>query len=143
MVFPSVEVGGEHLMDGAVSGNTPIVTAAELGATRLVVLPTGFACALGEPPRGAVARGFHALTLLIAHQMIRDLARLADTIEVVMVPCLCPLSVSPFDFSQTEALIARTAEQTAAWLASGGVDRRDGPGALNPHTHAPHTHAPA
>ena len=127
VVFPSVEVAGQHLMDGAVSGNTPILTAAELGATRLIVLPTGFACDLPSPPAGAAARGFHALTLLIAHQMVRDLARLADTVDVVTVPCLCPLSVSPFDFTQTDALIARAAEQTEAWLQSGGLQRRGRP----------------
>ena len=67
-VFPSVEIGVEHLMDGAISGNTPILTAAELGAGRLIVLPTGFSCALTRPPRGAMGRGLHALTLLIAHR---------------------------------------------------------------------------
>ncbi len=51
MVFPSVEIGAEYLMDGAVSGNTPILTAVEMGAERLIVLPTGFACALTRPAR--------------------------------------------------------------------------------------------
>lgn len=135
VVFPSVEVAGEYLMDGAVSGNTPILTAAELGATRLIVLPTGFACALDGPPRGAMARGFHALTLLIAHQMIRDLARLAGTVEVFTAPPLCPLSVSPFDFSQTGALIERASAQTREWLDAGGLETEQIPPALMAHTH--------
>lgn len=135
VVFPAVEIEGRHLMDGAVSGNTPILTAVELGATRLIVLPTGFACALDGPPMGAVARGFHALTLLIAHQMIRDLARLAGEVEVYTAPPLCPLSVSPFDFSQSEALISRAADQTRAWLAAGGLDAPEIPPALMAHTH--------
>lgn len=135
VVFPSVEVAGEHLMDGAVSGNTPILAAAELGATRVIILPTGFACALGGPPRGAVARGFHALTLIIAHQMVRDLTQLAGTIEVVTAPSLCPLAVSPFDFSQTDAMIARAARQTEDWLASGGLSRQEIPNSLLPHSH--------
>ena len=32
-------------MDGAVTNNTPISTALKLGATRVIVLPTGMSCA--------------------------------------------------------------------------------------------------
>ena len=135
VVFPAVVIGGRHLMDGAVSGNTPVLTAAEIGATRIIVLPTGFACDLHEPPRGAVARGFHALTLLIAHQLVRDLARLVGTIEIFTAPPLCPLSVSPFDFGQTDVLIGRAADETRAWLASGGLDRQEIPHELIAHRH--------
>lgn len=135
VVFPSVEIGDQHLMDGAVSGNTPVLTAAELGARRLIVLPTGFACALGGPPRGAVARGFHALTLLIAHQMVRDLVHIGDSVEVFTAPNLCPLDVSPFDFSQSQALIDRAARETRAWIAGGGLSRREIPGPLHAHGH--------
>jgi NTE family protein len=135
VVFPSVEVGSEHLMDGAVSGNTPILTAAELGATRIVVLPTGFACTLDAAPKGPIARGFHALTLLIAHQMVRDLAELAGTIDISTVPSLCPLAVSPFDFSQTEALIRRGADHTRSWVETGGLTRQEIPGELIAHSH--------
>jgi NTE family protein len=135
VVFPSVEVGAQHLMDGAVSGNTPILTAAELGATRIVVLPTGFACTLDAAPRGPLARGFHALTLLIAHQMVRDLAELAGKVDVFTVPSLCPLAVSPFDFSQTDALIRRSAGHTRQWLESGGLTRQEIPGELMAHSH--------
>jgi NTE family protein len=134
-VFPAVEIDGVHLMDGALSGNTPILTAAELGATRLIVLPTGFACTLDGPPHGAVARAFHALTLLIAHQMTRDLARLAGSIEVYTAPPLCPLSVTPFDFSQTDGLISRAGVQTRAWLIGGGLRKQKIPAGLEPHTH--------
>jgi NTE family protein len=134
-VFPSVEVGSQHLMDGAVSGNTPILTAAELGATRIVVLPTGFACTLDAAPKGPIARGFHALTLLIAHQMVRDLAELAGVIDISTVPTLCPLAVSPFDFSQTDALIGRAADHARQWLESGGMTRQEIPGELIAHSH--------
>ena len=44
-VFPAGEIVGEPLMDGAVAANTPMRLAAELGATRIIVLPTGYACA--------------------------------------------------------------------------------------------------
>jgi NTE family protein len=135
VVFPSVKIGEEQLMDGAVSGNTPILAAAELGATRIVVLPTGFACTLEEPPRGAIGRGFHALTLLIAHQTVRDVDHLAGRVEIITAPHLCPLAVSPFDFSCAEALIARSAAKTRQWLESDGLARREVPHATSLHSH--------
>ncbi len=48
--FPPVRFGERYLMDGAVASNTPIRVAMELGASRLIVLPTGYACALESPP---------------------------------------------------------------------------------------------
>ena len=52
-----------------VSSNTPVTVAVARGAQRLIVLPTGYACALEKPPAGAVANALHALTLLIARQL--------------------------------------------------------------------------
>src|SRR5574341_413940 len=54
-VFPPVSLGEHILIDGGIASNTPISSAIELGAGRLVVLPTGFACALAGPPRGIIA----------------------------------------------------------------------------------------
>src|SRR6185295_2206385 len=53
--FPPVRIGEHHLVDGAVASNTPIRVALELGATRMIVLPSGYACALDAPPHGAIA----------------------------------------------------------------------------------------
>src|SRR5690348_15818895 len=53
--FPPVRIGKHYLIDGAVASNTPIRVAIELGAKRLIVLPTGFSCTIESPPRGAIA----------------------------------------------------------------------------------------
>ena len=135
VAFPSVQIGADSLMDGAIGGNTPILTAAELGATRIIVLPTGFACSLEQPPNGAAARGLHALTLLVANQMVRDLRQIAGTAQVHTVPSLCPLNVSPFDFSRTDELIERATLSTRAWLQSGGLSNQAIPDALRAHRH--------
>jgi NTE family protein len=42
---------------------------------------------------------------------------------------------SPYEFSQTGELIARGAASTDAWLANGGLERREIPGQLNAHKH--------
>jgi NTE family protein len=133
--FPSVHIGEHYLIDGAVGGNTPILTAAELGATRIIVLPTGFACAVHEPPKGAIARALHAITLLIAHQMVRDLKQLGGELDVFTVPNLCPLDVSPYDFSRADQLIERAAEHTLKWLEGGGLSQPEIPNSLLPHSH--------
>jgi NTE family protein len=133
--FPPVRIDGRTLMDGAIATNTPIRAAADLGASRLIVLPTGYACALKEPPKGALARALHAITLLIEWQLIRDLERLGDEIYVCIVPTLCPLDVSPYDFSASHYLIERAAESTHKWLDRGGLSRRSRPQELQAHRH--------
>ena len=49
---PPVTIDGHVLMDGGVVNNTPLSHAISLGAERIWVLPTGFACA--EVTSGAV-----------------------------------------------------------------------------------------
>jgi NTE family protein len=132
-VFPPVRIGNAHLIDGAVASNTPVMSAVALGATRLIVLPTGFACALREPPTGAVANAFHALNLLVTRQLVHDLEQLAGQVEVTTVPPLCPLSVSAYDFSRAGELIEAAASGTSRWLERGGLAEPQIPGALRPH----------
>ena len=133
--FPPVRIGERFLIDGAVACDTPISVAAELGAKRVLVLPTGFACALEAPPRDAIGCALHAITLLIAHQLVTEIARCREQVEIITVPPLCPLSVSPYDFSRAAELIERAAEQTHRWLEKGGLARERIPGALRGHTH--------
>ena len=134
-IFPPVRIDGQTLMDGAIATNTPIQAAADLGASRLVMLPTGYACALKEPPKGAIDRALHAITLLIEWQLIRDLERLTDQIHVCIVPTLCPLDVSPYDFSASHYLMQRAADSTRKWLDGGGLSRRSRPQELQAHRH--------
>jgi NTE family protein len=134
-IFPPVRIDGRMLMDGAIATNTPIRAAADLGASQIIVLPTGYACALKEPPRGAIGRALHAITLLIEWQLIRDLERLTDEIHVCIVPTLCPLEVSPFDFSVSHYLMERAAGSTRKWLDRGGLSRRSSPQELQAHRH--------
>jgi predicted patatin/cPLA2 family phospholipase len=48
-----MRIGPDHLIDGAIAGRTQILTAAEPGATRIIVLKTGQACALFTSCRAA------------------------------------------------------------------------------------------
>jgi len=133
--FAPVQYGDYYLADGAISSNTPIQVAVKKGARRLIILPTGHACATQKPPVGAVANALHALTLLIARQLLSELESLGPEIEYFVVPPLCPLVGSPYDFSRTEEHIARAIQSTDAWLAQGGLEQSAIPGELRPHSH--------
>jgi NTE family protein len=134
-VFPPVHIAGEALMDGAIAANTPVRLAAELGASRIIILPTGYACALKEPPRTAIGKALHAITLMIAWQLMYELERLPEDIDVHLMPTLCPLAVSPFDFSASRELIERAARSSKKWVEEGGLTRRARPQELSPHRH--------
>lgn len=134
--FPPVKIGKNYLADGGIANNTPIRMAVEHGATRLVILPTGYACSLTEPPKGAVASALHALTLLIAGQLVSDLQNLSPDIDYHVVPSLCPIEASAYDFSSTATLIDRAEKQTNDWLKAGGMSLRNIPPMLSPHSHA-------
>lgn len=123
VVFPSVEIDGNHLVDGAVANNTPIANAVALGAERILVLPTGTSCAMQDPPRNMAALALHVLGLQHMRRLDRDVERFSAQASITIVPPLCPLGVSVFDFSQTASLISRAAKQTHAWLADGGLSR--------------------
>ena len=133
--FTPVHYRDRFLADGAISSNTPIRTAIKLGATRLIILPTGHACATDKPPAGAVASALHALTLLIARQLVIELENLPDSIEYYVVPPLCPLVGSPYDFTRTSDHITRAVKTTDDWLANNGLDRSGIPHELRPHGH--------
>lgn len=119
------------VLAGGIASNTPISAAIALGATRLVILPTGTPCALQAPPRGALAIALHAINLLAMRQLLADVGRFAARCELIVLPPLCPLGVNAFDFSHT-------AEQAAGrWLDNGmqALQGKDPRCLLAPHRH--------
>jgi NTE family protein len=135
LVYPPVEIDGRLFIDGGVASNTPIASAVALGATRILVLPTGFGCACTAPPRSLVARGLHTLNLMSMRQLVRDIALHQSLARIHVAAPLCPLGVTVFDFSQTASLIARARQQTQIWLELGGLQQTAIPEALLAHSH--------
>lgn len=134
--FTPVHYRNLFLADGAISSNTPVRIAVKKGAKRLIVLPAGHACAVASPPVGAVANALHALTLLTARQLVAELDGLSPDIEYVVVPPLCPMVGSPYDFSRTGEHIDRSIQSTSEWLAQGGLERHG----VIPHEAQLHSH---
>lgn len=136
LVFPNVQIGEKFLVDGGVASNTPIASAVTLGATRVVVVPTGFGCACPCPPSGLVALALHTLNLMSMRQLVRDIELYAPRAAIHVVAPLCPLDASVFDFSQTDKLLQRAYDSTKKWIEEGGLVRTGVPGSLQAHTHS-------
>lgn len=134
-IFPPIFHENSFLVDGGVANNTPISTAIDLGATKVIVLPTGFSCALNAPPRGAVAIALQAMSLVTARQLVRDLERLAPLARLTAIPPLCPMNVSPYDLSHSAELIEKATKSTLAWIDGGGLEQVSVPQTLSPHHH--------
>jgi NTE family protein len=134
-VFPAVLVGERWLVDGGVAANTPIATAVRLGARRLIVLPTGFTCAEKRVSRQPIAQAMHAISLLTARQLHHDFDRYHTVAEIHMVPPLCPIEYSSYDYSHGADLVERGRASTRRWLDSGGLERSTVPHELSIHSH--------
>jgi NTE family protein len=134
-VLAPVPWEGRELMDGGVANNTPISHAVELGAERIYVLPTGHACALAEPPGGALAMALHAISLLTHRRLIDDIERHRDEAQLIVLPPPCPSSITPIDFAHAEELIDRALDDAREFLDSGG-DKRP-PIRMGMHRHVP------
>ena len=133
-VFPAVTIDGRQLVDGGIANNTPISHAIVAGGTTIYVLPTGYACSLRGAPRGALGMALQSITLLVQQRLLADVARYQDSVDLRVLSPLCPLTVSPLDFSHTAELIYRAHTSAAAWLE--GQERRpDQTTVLAPHGH--------
>jgi NTE family protein len=118
-VFPPVSRDGRLLMDGGVADNAAVSHAIRLGADRVIVLPAGYSCALLAPPATPIAAATHAITLLIEQRLIVEVAHLADRADIIVLPPLCPVSVSPIDFGATDDLMSGARRTAGKWLDAG------------------------
>jgi NTE family protein len=143
-VLPPVTRDGRILVDGAVGALDVLAHAAGRGVSDIHLLPAGYPCA-GTSPTSALGTALTALSLLLHRQLTVQVTGYRGSAALHVVPPLCPLAVSPADFTQTATLLARARESTQRWLA--GSDGVDDEGVLALHTHhrPPHpavVHAP-
>ena len=117
-VFPPVNINGRYLIDGGVVNNTPLSHAVALGAGLVWVLPTGYSCALSEPPRGALAMALHAVNLAVNQRLAVDVTHFEEAVDLRVIPQPCPIGISPADFSHSSELIERSYAATQEWLAA-------------------------
>jgi NTE family protein len=134
-VLPPVRRDGRTLVDGGLADNAAISQAIALGADKIYVLPTGYACALPFPPNRPLAVAVQALSLLVQRRLITDVALYADRVDLVVLPPLCPLRISAIDFRHAAELCRRAHASSADWLDSGAAHRPRPERILGMHGH--------
>jgi NTE family protein len=116
-VFPPVSVGGQLLVDGGVLANLPVSQAVELGATKLFVLPAmseGVSAVTG----GAIDMMQRSILVATSALTRGDLLKVAELVELHMLPVPTTAGVSIFDFGETPALIEDAYLSSIAWLSA-------------------------
>jgi NTE family protein len=135
-LYPPVRLAERTLIDGGIANHSPIAAAVELGATHVVLLPTGYSCTRRAVPTSAVAIALQGFNILTIGKLMSSIKFFRSSVTIDIVPPLCPLDVSPVDFRHTAELIERAERSTREWLAH-GVELVDGlPHQLSLHTHA-------
>ncbi len=139
-VFTPVRFAGRQLIDGGVSDNTPLSHAVALGADEIYVLPTGYACALTEHPRGALAMLLHAMSVMIAQRLYVEIALYRADARIIVLPPPCPQNIQPIDFSHAGELIARALDDSRVFLDSLAGSRRPADATAPAARLLPHDH---
>jgi NTE family protein len=142
-VLAPIRWQGRALMDGGVANNTPISHAVDLGVQHVYVLPTGHACALEEPPGGALAMALHAISVLTQRRLIDDIERHRDDARLIVLPPPCPLRITPFDFAHADELIGQALHDAREFLDGGGEDQPPIRMRMHRHPRAPQEVRPA
>ena len=115
-VFPPVTIGRRDLVDGGVANHTSIDAAVRLGASRIYVLPISYPW-LYDEPTNALGMALQALARMVAQRLESEVAAYRDAAEIIVIPPLEPMAVSPADFSHTAELIEHGYGSTRKMLA--------------------------
>lgn len=135
VVFPPVKHNDLYLIDGGITNNTPISCALERGAKRIIVFPTGVSCALHRHPSSIIEMSLHTVNMLVAHRLVHDIQAYRQQTDIFVIPPLCPVQVSIFDFSHSAELIDRAETNTHDWLQQSRNHLELTPPSLAPHHH--------
>jgi NTE family protein len=116
-VFPPVTIGRRDLVDGGVANHTPIAAAVELGASRVVVLPIGYPWVRNQPSN-ALGMALHALARFVEQRLEAEVHAHRNAAEILVLPTVEAVAVSPADFSRTPDLIKLAYRSSRRYLAA-------------------------
>ncbi|HEX6393891.1 MAG TPA: patatin-like phospholipase family protein [Acidimicrobiales bacterium] len=120
-IFPTVQIGGRTLVDGAMVANTPVGQAEELNPSDIYVLCTMPARGSG-PPANALGTLQRAMTLSFQQEQRRVLAEAATRRAVHVIPAPeVAGQISGIDFNSTRRLISEAYELARNCLETDGA----------------------
>jgi NTE family protein len=106
-MYPVVEIGGAHYLDGGIIDNVAISAALAAGAKRIIVL----LCGNVDSPAPTFQRPFEAMFaafgLALQSRVRRDLASVPADVDVVVIEQAGTMIFDPQDFSRVDELIDR------------------------------------
>jgi NTE family protein len=117
-LLPPVAERGRSLTDGGVGDFDAVAHAEAWGADDVYLLPAGYPCA-GPAPTTALGTMLSALSLLLHRQLLARVRDHEGRARLHVLPPLCPLSVSPADFTRAAELIGRSHGAADEWLDLG------------------------
>lgn len=117
-VFPRVEIGGRHYVDGGVSANVPIRQTIAFGAASVLVLDANPAQRAVRPPERLLPSLLHTVAVMLRSQRAHAVDEIAHRYRVELLPQVTPPGMSSFDFGRTDELVETAYHQTTAFLAS-------------------------
>jgi NTE family protein len=85
-VFPPVEIGAEHYLDGGLVNSIPVGRALTLGAQTVYVLQVGRVERPLAPPRTPFEVGMVAFEIARRHRFAADLASVPEGVQVHVLP---------------------------------------------------------
>ncbi|GGL35955.1 patatin-like phospholipase family protein [Phycicoccus endophyticus] len=85
-LFPPVEIGGRHFLDGGLVHSIPVGRAVELGAARVFVLQVGRVEQPLAPPRHPWQVGTVAFEIARRHRFVHEMASLPASVETHVLP---------------------------------------------------------
>lgn len=125
-VFPAVNIDGQELVDGGIVSNVPVKQALAAGAASLVVLDTTVPADPDHLSKGRGARVRDVLArvteIQFRAQLLASLPSVAAEVPVLYLPPPTPRTVSPVDFTQSDALIEDAYDVADRFLSSIVVD---------------------
>ena len=117
-VYPGVQLGGRHYVDGGVVANLPVKPTFQQGARTVVVLDATPNQLSRRPPDRPIRRMLHTGGLMLRSQAAASLDGLSPDRLVVDIPRATPDGYGSFNFAGTEKLIARGYEAAMDRLAA-------------------------
>jgi NTE family protein len=105
-IFPPVVIDGRPLVDGGISADVPVLQAEALGGDEIWVLPTSGTERSDQLPRGALEVLLRAIGIALGHVSEEQLAQVAPTTSVHVLPAPTVADASILDFRHTDELMS-------------------------------------